>query len=670
MENDPSLDPENKQDHDKDTYQFDVLSSWHEREVSTELIHCNDILKIIPGSKIPVDGTVVAGSSYVDESMLTGESDPVQKSTGSSLYGGTMNTGGTLYIKAVRIGADTALSQIVRLVETAQLSKAPIQGFADRVSAVFVPIVVLISLVTWLAWFIAGSAGWYPSSWLPEGHSVFLFSLLFAIAVIVIACPCALGLATPTAVMVGTGVAATNGILIKGGESLERAVGIKTVVFDKTGTITAGKPRAVDFKMIAPGLQPGTVFAMAAALERNSEHPIAAAILELEKHYNVLERESHEKESCQSSLDDNNSNGNGSSSLPDSAAHSLSRIGRTLDANNKYPTAITSKEVSILVGEGIRGWLKIPKDHPNREVLLQFQHRREREYSPGSSPVTAPIVITKHAIGKFSLTSEATTSDECIEISMSIGNKRLMEEVGAFPMPSSSDHASVDAYIRKMESLGCTCVWIAIDASPVAVVAVMDPIKEESRGVIAALHSMGMTCALLTGDNWRTARAIASQLGISSVHAEVLPAGKVSLIKELQDGGRTAVAMVGDGVNDSPALAQADIGIAVGSGADVAIEAADFVLMKSDLEDVLMALDLCRTTYARIKWNYAWALGYNLTMIPVAAGCLYPGLKFQLPPWVAGACMALSSVSVVVSSLMLRNYRRPRAVLRDVALRK
>lgn len=646
-----------------------------EREVSTALIHRGDILKLLPGSRVPADGDVVSGASYVDESMLTGESEPVRKSEGDSVYGGTVNAGGVLHVRASRVGADTALSQIVRLVEAAQLSKAPIQGFADRVSAVFVPIVVATAVLTWLMWFIAGTAGWYPAAWLPQGHSVFLFSLLFGIAVIVIACPCALGLATPTAVMVGTGVAATNGILIKGGDALERAVGVQTVVFDKTGTLTAGKPHVVDFRTLHPGVPAEAMVQLAAALERSSEHPLAAAILAFAAEFAAGVWVPGQKTPRKS-----NSSTEKRRSVQ-SPTFELMAEGEALPGGLPEP-----KEVEVVVGEGVKGWIPLPPSFPGLSALLQLQSSALG--SPGSAHIAAAAAAAS-------------------EVSVSVGNRRLMEEMSVTSPRFGND---ADGYIREMESRGCTCVTVAVGRTPIGVICVMDPIKPEARGVVAALHQMGVSCVMLTGDNWRTARAIAAQLGIASVQAEVLPAGKVAAVKDLQAGGKHSVAMVGDGVNDSPALATADVGIAVGSGADVAVEAADFVLMRSDLEDVLMALDLCRVTLRRIKWNYVWALGYNLIMLPVrencfvvylsaserivvnsawhkqlclacdacdagfrvqvAAGCLYPSIKFQLPPWIAGACMALSSVSVVGSSLLLRNYKRPKAVLRDVTVAK
>eukprot|EP00887_Chlorella_sp_A99_P006784 scaffold2.g6784.t1 len=541
-------------------------------------------VQVLPGARVPADGEVVEGTSYLDESMLTGEPAPVRKSVGDAVIGGTVNTRGPLLVRASRVGADTALAQVVRLVEAAQLAKAPIQAFADRVSAVFVPVVVGLAATTCLAWYLAGWLGWYPDAWLPQGHTVFLFALLFGIAVLVIACPCALGLATPTAVMVGTGVAATNGILIKGGDALERACHVRTVVFDKTGTLTEGRPNVVDFKLTEDcAVSADDVVRLAAAVEQYSEHPLASAVLAFSNTYLAHPWEQQQQQQAGS-------------------AHAPLATGQR-GAAGEAAARLPVRDVDVVVGQGIRGWV-------------------------------------------------------------AVGNRSLMAEAGV-QVP-----ASAEAYCRGMEARGCTFVFVAAQQSLLGVLAVMDPIKPEARGVVTALHQRGMHSVLLTGDNWHTARAVAEQLGIKQVIAEVLPDGKVGTVQELQAGGSGMVAMVGDGINDSPALAQADVGIAVGSGTDIVIEAADFVLIRSDLDDVLCALDLSATTIARVKWNYLFAMLYNICMIPVAAGVLYPVTRVQLPPWIAGACMALSSVSVVASSLLLRCYRRPKPVLRDVLVIK
>lgn len=579
-----------------------------EREIPSSLIQTKDVLKVLPGSRIPADGKIVYGSTFIDESMLTGESIPVGKTVGDPVVGGTLNNGGMIHIQAERVGADTTLSQIVRLVEGAQLSKAPVQAVADRISAVFVPVIVSLSLCTTAIWYLAGVSGIVPDSWIPPGHSLFLFSLLFGIAVMVIACPCALGLATPTAVMVGTGVAASNGVLIKGGDILERAVDVNVVVFDKTGTLTFGKPVVVDFLMLDKAIPAHVAADIAAALEKSSEHPIASAIITFENLYRSGKWVSQSRPSMfqQKSNDVSSSAGLVVSEKPSKVTNSTT----------------IAHDVEILVGQGLAASIKTPEDL-----------RRNTRF--GSN------------------------------ISILLGNANLLKSKGIAGLDSGSAAAE---YAREMESRGCSCIYMAVDGVLATIFCVMDPIKPESRGVVSALHQMGIMCVLLTGDNWRTARAVGHQLGVTNIHAEVMPGDKAAVVSELQSSKKCTVAMVGDGVNDSPALAKADIGMAIGSGADVAVEAADIILVKSDIEDVIMALDICRATFRRIKWNYVWALGYNLVMVPIAAGCLYPMFQFQLPPWIAGGCMALSSVSVVASSLLLRTYTRPTRVLRDVAI--
>ncbi|GAB4815110.1 hypothetical protein N2152v2_002156 [Parachlorella kessleri] len=725
-----------------------------EEEVATALVHRGDLLKVLTGARIPTDGVVEDGSSYVDESMLTGESEPVCKMEGAAVIGGTVNVGGPLRIRASRVGADTALAQIVRLVESAQLSKAPIQAFADRVSAVFVPAVVALALLTWLLWFLAGELGWFPATWLPPGHSCFMFALMFGIAVLVIACPCALGLATPTAVMVGTGVAATHGILIKGGEALERACHVRTVVFDKTGTLTAGRPHVVDLRVFHSLMPPSDLVQLAAAVEQHSEHPIAAAILGFAESYLGRVIESPRKppqpsfgaalelalaqqaaqqqpqrlppqqelavlrlagrgaeppvgpvawqeeglgpgkgEDSQPLLSAAGEGGHLAGSGPDFSSGSggggalwKGNQGDTLvvldtlqegsgsggkgGSSQRKPSRagwLPAKDVEVVVGEGISGWVSLDPPGPAGAAAQQGQHGllatdllAALQLDPASGPAGAagpPGSPTKQPGLRQQQASAAP-----LEVRVVVGNKRMMTNHGV-QIPQSAEN-----YMRDMEDRGCSCVLVAVHHTLAGILAVMDPIKPEARGVVAALHTMGIQCVMLTGDCWRTARAIAEQLGIATVVAEVLPAGKVAKIKELQNSSKHLVAMVGDGTNDSPALAQADLGIAVGSGTDVAIEAADYVLMKDDLEDVLTALDLSRTTFRRIRWNYVAALGYNVLMIPLAAGAFYPLTHMQMPPWVAGACMASSSVSVVCSSLLLRRYKRPKPVLRDLLI--
>jgi len=557
-----------------------------EQHIDASLVQRGDILKVLPGSKIPADGEVVMGSSYCDESMLTGESRPVSKYVGCQVIGSTVNMGNVVLVKASRVGSDTVLNQIVRLVETAQLKKAPIQAYADRISSVFVPVVVSLALITFIAWFSAGMSGSIPESWVPEGHGCFLFALLFGIAVLVIACPCALGLATPTAVMVATGVGASLGVLIKGGDALERAHKVDCVVFDKTGTLTMGRPEVTDHKL-KPGAALNTVLALVSAIELESTHPLADALLIY-------------------------------------AACILGDSDRDVPADNSGARQFLSRELGLAVshldstcGLGLAGEVKATRALPHCGLALG-----------ANAQVT-------------------------------VGNRMMMNSMEV------EVTEEFEAFMTQLEDDAQTAVVCAVDGTAVAVFGIADTLKPEAAGVTVALRKMGVEVHMLTGDNWRTARALGGRLGITKIEAEVLPAGKADVVRKLQADGKV-VAMVGDGINDSPALAAADLGVAIGSGTDVAVEAAGYVLMRSDLEDVLAALDLSRKTFRRIRLNYVWAMGYNVVMIPVAAGVLYPATRIALPPWLAGAAMAMSSVSVVCSSLLLQCYKRPPSVLREV----
>lgn len=523
-----------------------------ETEISSQLIQKNDVLKIVPGAKVPVDGVVINGHSYVNESMITGEARPVSKMPGDKVIGGTVNENGCVLIKATHIGSETALSQIVQLVEAAQLARAPVQKLADQISRFFVPTVVLTAIVTWLGWFIPGELGVYPSSWIPKGMNVFELALQFGISVLVVACPCALGLATPTAIMVATGKGASQGVLIKGGNALEKAHKVKLVVFDKTGTLTVGKPSVVSAVLFS-NISMKDFCDVTISAEANSEHPIAKAVV----------------------------------------------------------------------------------DHAKK---LRLKHGAANEYHP--------------EIENFEVHTGAGVSGKVGERKILVGNRRLMH---AFNVLVSSE---VDNYISEHEHLARTCVLVAVDEKIAGAFAVTDPVKPDAARVVSFLHSMDITSIMVTGDNWATARAIASEVGIQTVFAETDPLGKADKIKELQLKG-TPVAMVGDGINDSPALVAADVGMAIGAGTDVAIEAADIVLIKSNLEDVVTAIDLSRKTMSRIRLNYVWALGYNVLGMPVAAGVLFPFTGIRLPPWLAGACMAASSISVVCSSLLLQSYKKP-----------
>lgn len=512
-----------------------VVRGGEEIDIPVEHVAVGDVVIVRPGEKIPVDGVVVEGRSSVDESMLTGESIPVEKHEGDTVIGATMNKLGALRFRATKVGRDTALAQIIRLVEDAQGSKAPIQRFADRISSVFVPAVVAIAFVTFAVWLFLGPA-MFPGA-IGE-FTPFVKALLVATAVLVIACPCALGLATPTAIMVGTGKGAENGILIKSGEALETTHEVDAIIFDKTGTLTYGRPVVTEYEVFSEAFDAEEFLRLSAALERSSEHPLAEAIV------------AHAKAA---GLD-----------LP----------------------SVTGFEA--IPGHGVRGVVD------GRRVVL--------------------------------------------------GNRRLME------------HESCDlgAYLSRLGALeleGKTVMIAAIDGAPAGLIAVADTLKESSRAAVARLLEMGVDVYMITGDNRRTAEAIAQAAGIPADHvlAEVLPEHKAAEVAALQAAGRR-VAMVGDGINDTPALAQADIGIAMGAGTDVAMETGGIVLMKDDLRDVVTAIELSRATIRRIRWNFVWALGYNSLGIPIAAlGLLRPEL--------AGAAMALSSVSVVTSSLLLRRFR-------------
>ncbi len=505
-----------------------LLRNGVEKEIPINEVLVGDILAVKPGAKIPVDGTVVSGHTAVDESMLTGESMPVDKSSGDAVYAATINTTGAVSFRADKVGADTALARIIKLVEDAQGSKAPIAQMADIVAGWFVPIVCAIALLAGVAWYI--------------GTSDIEFALTIFISVLVIACPCALGLATPTAIMVGTGKGAEHGILIKSGEALETAHKLDTIVFDKTGTITEGKPAVTDVIALG-GTEPEALLRFTASAETGSEHPLGQAI----------------------------------------AAHARER-GLVL---------IEASGFSSITGRGVEAEIA------GRAVLA--------------------------------------------------GNKKLMDERGIAL-------AEYEAAADKLAGEGKTPMFIALDGKFAGIIAVADVVKPSSRAAIERLRSTGLGIAMITGDNRKTAQAIAGQVGIERVLAEVLPEDKSGEVKKLQEEGKRA-AMVGDGINDAPALAQADIGIAIGSGTDVAMESADIVLMRSDLMDVATAIRLSKRTIRTIKQNLFWAFGYNVIGIPFAAGLLYLFGGPLLNPMIAAAAMSLSSVSVLTNALRLKRFR-------------
>ena len=510
-----------------------VIRVDSEIDVPVEAVVRGDVVVVRPGERVPVDGEVISGQSAIDESMLTGESMPVSKGPSDRVVGGTINRTGAFRYKATTLGADSVLSQIVRLMRDAQGSRAPIQRLADRISGIFVPVVVSIAIATFVVWFIAAETA-------PAARA-----FAAAVAVLIIACPCAMGLAVPTAVMVSTGKGASLGILIKGGEALQQARNVTAVVLDKTGTITEGRPTVTDIILrpesdFARSHTANDLLSLVASVENRSEHPLAAAIVE------------HAK---------------------------------TLGLTIQEPTAFDS-----LTGRGVIG------------VVDSF-----------------PVAI---------------------------GNAILMAEREA--------RGDLKAEWSRLAGEGKTPMFIAVNGELTGILAVADPIKATSRDAIARMHRMGLEVVMLTGDNERTARAIAQQAGLDRVVANVLPEGKIAEIERLQAAGKV-VAMVGDGVNDAPALARADIGMAIGTGTDVAAEAADVVLMRGDLQSAAQAIELSRRTMRTMKQNLFWAFIYNVVGIPIAAGVLFPAFGLMLSPILASAAMAFSSVSVVGNSLRLRN---------------
>ncbi len=506
-----------------------IIRDGKEIEMPIEEVEVGDIIVVKPGEKMPVDGEVIEGITSVDESMLTGESIPVEKSIGDRIIGASMNKNGTIKYKATRVGKDTALAQIIKLVEDAQGSKAPIAKLADIISGYFVPVVITIAIVSAFAWyFFGGETG--------------VFALTIFISVLVIACPCALGLATPTAIMVGTGKGAEYGVLIKSGAALETAHRIKTIVFDKTGTITEGKPKVTDV-VVNNGILEDELLQLAASAEKGSEHPLGEAIVK--------------------------------------GAEEKGLEFKKLDFFKAIP------------GHGIE--VKID----GKDILL--------------------------------------------------GNKKLLVE-------NKISLVKFEETSNKLAREGKTPMYVAIDNKVAGIIAVADTVKENSKKAIEKLHKMGIEVAMITGDNKRTAEAIAKQVGIDRILAEVLPQDKANEVKKLQVEGKK-VAMVGDGINDAPALAQADIGIAIGSGTDVAMESADIVLMRSDLMDVPTAIQLSKKTILNIKENLFWAFGYNTLGIPVAMGILYIFGGPLLNPIIAAAAMSFSSVSVLLNALRLKGFK-------------
>jgi P-type Cu+ transporter len=510
-----------------------VVEGDEVREVEVGRLAVGDLVLVRPGDRVPVDGVVVEGRSAVDESLLTGEPIPVEKGPGDTVVGGTLNGAGALRYRAERVGRDTALAQIVRMVQDAQATKAPIQRLADRVAGVFVPIVVGIALVAFAAWLIFGPP------------PALLFALVSFVTVLIIACPCAMGLATPTAVMAGTGAAAERGILFRGGESLEAARSLGVVVLDKTGTVTEGRPRVVELIAGDGAGGPNGLLELAASLERDSEHPLAGAIVGAARERGL-------------------------------------RVGG-------------ADEFTSIPGRGVVGRV-------------------------GGQRVV-------------------------------VGNAALLEDEGMAPGRLANAAARLAADAR-------TPVFVAVDGRVAGLIAVADPVKPGARQAIARLRRLGLEIWMLTGDDTRTAHAVAREVGIENVVADVLPADKAATIVRLREETGRRVAMVGDGVNDAPALARADVGIAIGTGTDVALEASDVTLVGGELDGIATAIRVSRRTVAVIRQNLFWAFAYNVIGIPIAAGVLYPALGVLLSPVFASAAMALSSVSVVANSLRLRRLAR------------
>jgi Cu+-exporting ATPase len=509
-----------------------VVRDGQEVDIPIEQVLVGDVVRVRPGEKVPVDGEVTEGSSTVDESMLTGESLPVDKRAGDEVIGATINGSGSFLFRATKVGQDTTLAQIVRLVEDAQGSKAPMQRLADQISGIFVPIVLVVAALTFALWMVLG----------PE--PALSYAITAAVAVLIIACPCALGLAAPTAVMVGTGKAAENGVLVRGGEALEMARKIDTIVLDKTGTITRGKPSVTAIET-ANGFDPDDLLALVASAEAGSEHPLGEAIV--------------------------------------AAARA-----KSLDIEN-------ASAFDSVTGQGVAATVA------GRKVL--------------------------------------------------VGNRRLLTDAGIAP-------DAMDEAVDRLARGGVTPVYAAIDGALAGVIGISDTLKPESREAIEELEALGLTVWMLTGDNERTARAIAAQVGIEHVLAEVLPDQKAAKIRELQEEGRV-VSMVGDGINDAPALAQAELGIAIGTGTDVAMAASDITLIGDDLRGIVTSIALSRRTVNTIKQGLFWAFAYNVLLIPVAMGALYPAFDILLNPVIAAAAMAMSSVSVVTNALRLRTFKRP-----------
>jgi len=520
-----------------------IIRNGQEMEVPIASVQLDDIILVRPGEKIPVDGEIIDGSSTVDQAMVTGESVPVKKQPGDEVIGATINKTGSFKFRVTRIGKDTFLAQIVKLVQQAQGSKAPIQRLADRVTGWFVPAVIAVAIATFIIWYnIMGNV---------------TLALTTTVGVLIIACPCALGLATPTSIMVGTGKGAENGILIKGADSLELAHKLQTIILDKTGTLTQGKPTVTDFVTVN-GTANGNelnLLRLAASVERNSEHPLAEAVVQY--------------------------------------------------AQSQQVKLASAQDFEAIPGSGIQGYVSDSENETLPKRLVQ------------------------------------------------IGTQRWMKEL-------EIDTHTLHSQWEKLEHLGKTVICIAVDGNMQGIMGISDALKPSSASAVRSLQKLGLEVVMLTGDNRRTAEVIAREVGIKRVVAEVRPDQKVSQVQAIQSEGKI-VAMVGDGINDAPALAQADVGIAIGTGTDVAIAASDITLIRGDLQSIVTAIQLSRATMRNIRQNLFFAFIYNIAGIPIAAGILFPFFGWLLSPIIAGAAMAFSSVSVVTNALRLRNFR-PKAL--------